>query len=61
MLLFEKSNGQSTQLETAVTWSKSNLDMMIIYEKSINCWMCVDALGGYTQPQGPEQSSHEMT
>jgi hypothetical protein len=41
--------------------SKSNLDMMIICEKSINCWMCVDALGGYTQPQGPEQSSHEMT
>ena len=35
--------------------------MMNIYEESINYWICVDALGGYTQPQGPVQSSQVMT
>jgi hypothetical protein len=29
------------ELETAVTWSKSNLNMMNIYEEStLNFWIC---------------------
>ena len=43
MLFFDKSNKRSIKLETAVTWSKSNLNMMNIYEEStINFWICVD-------------------
>jgi hypothetical protein len=42
MLLFDKSNKKkSIKPETAVTWSKSNLNMMNIYEEStINFWIC---------------------
>ena len=42
MLLFDKSNkNKSIKPETAVTWSKSNLNMMNIYEEStINFWIC---------------------
>jgi hypothetical protein len=37
---FDKSNKRSIKLETAVTWSKSNLNMMNIYEEStINFWI----------------------
>jgi hypothetical protein len=40
ILLFDKSNKQSIKLETVVTWSKSNLNMMNIYEEStINFWI----------------------
>ena len=39
-LFFDKSNERSIKLETAVTWSKSNLNMMNIYEEStINFWI----------------------
>jgi hypothetical protein len=39
-LFFDKSNKRSINLETAVTWSKSNLNMMNIYEEStINFWI----------------------
>jgi hypothetical protein len=39
-LFFDKSNKRSIKLETAVTWSKSNLNMMNIYEEStINFWI----------------------
>jgi hypothetical protein len=34
MLLFDKSNKRSIKLEIADTWSKSNLNMMNIYEES---------------------------
>jgi hypothetical protein len=35
------SEGGTIKLETAVTWSKSNLNMMNIYEEStINFWIC---------------------
>ena len=38
---FDKSNKRSIKLETAVTWSKSNLNMMNIYEEStLNFWIC---------------------
>jgi hypothetical protein len=41
MLLFDKSNKPPIKLETVVTWSKSNLNMMNIYEEStINFWIC---------------------
>jgi hypothetical protein len=41
MLLFDKSNKQSTKLETAIMWSKSTLNMMNIYEESIiHFWTC---------------------
>jgi hypothetical protein len=33
-LFFDKSNKRSIKLETAVKWSKSNLNMMNIYEES---------------------------
>ena len=40
MLFFDKSNKRSIKLETAVPWSKSNLNMMNIYEEStINFWI----------------------
>ena len=40
-LFFDKSNKRSIKLETAVTWSKSNLNMMNIYEEStLNFWIC---------------------
>ena len=40
-LFFDKFNKQSIKLETAVTWSKSNLNMMNIYqENTINFWIC---------------------
>jgi hypothetical protein len=40
MLFFDKSNKRSIKLETAVTWSKYNLNMMNIYEEStINFWI----------------------
>ena len=40
MLLIDKSNKRSAKLETAVTWSKSNLNMMNIYEEStVNFWI----------------------
>jgi hypothetical protein len=40
-LFFDKSNKPSIKLETAVTWSKSNLNMMNIYEEStLNFWIC---------------------
>jgi hypothetical protein len=40
MLFFDKSNKRSIKLETAVTWSKPNLNMMNIYEEStINFWI----------------------
>jgi hypothetical protein len=39
-LFSDKSNKRSIKLETAVTWSKSNLNMMNIYEEStINFWI----------------------
>ena len=41
MLLFDKSNKQSIKLETVVTWIKSNLNIMNIYQEStINFWIC---------------------
>jgi cell shape-determining protein MreC len=33
MLLFDKSNAQSTQLKTEVKWSKYNLNMMNLYKE----------------------------
>jgi hypothetical protein len=40
-LFFDKSNKRAIKLETVVTWSKSNLNMMNIYEEStINFWIC---------------------
>ena len=33
LLLFDKSNKQSTKLENVVMWSKSNLNKMHIYEE----------------------------
>ena len=33
MLLFDKSNAQSTQLKTEVKWSKYNLNMMNLYQE----------------------------
>ena len=39
MLLFDKSNKQSTKLETAVMWSKSILNMMNIYEEMYHQFM----------------------
>ena len=40
-LFFDKSNKRSIKLETAVPWSKSNLNMMNIYEEStLNFWIC---------------------
>ena len=40
-LFFDKSNKRSIKLEIAVTWSKSNLNMMNIYEEStLNFWIC---------------------
>jgi hypothetical protein len=41
-LFFDKSNKRSIKLETTVTWSKSNLNMMNIYEeRTINFWICL--------------------
>jgi hypothetical protein len=41
MLLFDKSNKQSIKLQTVVTWIKSNLNIMNIYQEStINFWIC---------------------
>ena len=43
-LFFDKSNKRSIKLETAVTWSKSNLNMMNIYEeRTLNFWICVNS------------------
>jgi hypothetical protein len=40
-LFFDKSNKRSIKLKTAVTWSKSNLNMMNIYEEgTLNFWIC---------------------
>jgi hypothetical protein len=57
MLLFDKCNKRPIKLETAVTWSKSNLNMMNIYEEStINFWIkscqCgnIDDLADSTKP-----------
>jgi hypothetical protein len=48
MLFFDKSNKRSIKLETVVTWSKSNLNMMNIYEEStINFWICTTDRGNY--------------
>jgi len=42
MILFDKSNEQSTQLETAVTLLKSNLNMMNIYEEKYHQFLIPD-------------------
>jgi hypothetical protein len=42
---FDKSNKRSIKLKTAVTWSKSNLNMMNIYEEStLNFWIWSDSV-----------------
>ena len=46
MLLFDKSNKQSTKLETAGTWSKSNLNIMNIYEEKYHQFLDMDYPGG---------------
>jgi hypothetical protein len=43
MSLFDKSNKQSTKIETAVTWSKSNLNMMKIYEEQYHQFLDMTA------------------
>jgi hypothetical protein len=48
VLFFDKSNKPSIKLETAVTWSKSNLNMTNSYEEStINFWICIMASFNY--------------
>jgi hypothetical protein len=63
MLFFDKSNKRSIKLETAVTWSKSNLNMMNIYEEStLNFWIwCQLYRGGqinwWRKPGYPEKTA----
>ena len=44
MLLFDKYYEQPIKLETAVMWSKSNLNMNIYEDSTFNFWICAQTI-----------------
>ena len=58
--LFEKSEEQSIQLENAVTWSKSNLNVMNIYEEKYIKFLDMTGLLPYVFINEDQRRNHSI-